>query len=256
VNGPRRETFELGARPKIELNLPSGDAVFLPGEEGRVEVQVEGRHAEEFVVEQVGGRILLRPPGGWGSRWDSFDVTVRVPAGAELEVRAASADVGVEVDLGSLEAGLASGDLRAQRIEGNAAVESASGDVELGEVGGHLAVSTASGDLRLGETRGHAALNTASGEVRLGSVLGHLEVSTQSGDLEVERYAGDDLECSSTSGDVRIGLPPGRALDVDLNTISGEIRSDFSAEGGDGATARLRVKTISGDIALVRAAGQ
>jgi hypothetical protein len=54
---------------------------------------------------------------------------------------------------------------------------------------------------------------------------------------------------------VRIGLPPGRTLDVDLNTLSGDIRSDFSPEGGDGAAARLRVKTISGGITLLRATG-
>ena len=86
----------------------------------------------------------------------------------------------------------------------------------------------------------------------MGSVLAPLSVSTQSGRFEVEHYEGGDLECNSTSGDVRIGLPPGRTLDVDLNTVSGDIRSDFSTEDGDGATARLRVKTVSGDIVLVR----
>ena len=252
----RQDVFEVGRRPRIELSLPSGEAVFLPGDEGKVEVRVEGHHADEFVVEHLGGRIVLRSPGGARSRWDSFDVTVRAPAGVDLEVRTASADVGVEVNLGSLSVSLASGDLKARKVGGDAAVESASGDVELGEVGGDLAVSTASGDVRLGEVRGHSAVNTASGEARLGSVLGALAVSTQSGDFEVEHYAGDDLECSSTSGDVRIGLPPGRDLDVDLNTVSGDIRSDFSPKDGDGATARLRVKTISGDIALLRANGR
>ena len=65
----------------------------------------------------------------------------------------------------------------------------------------------------------------------------------------------EDLECNSTSGDVRIGLPSGRTLDVDLNMLSGDIRSDFSPECGDGATARLRVRTVSGDIALLRSTG-
>ena len=251
MSGARREVFEVGWRPRVELSLPSGNAVFLPGEEGRVEVRVKGHRADEFVVEDLGGRIVLRTPGGSGSRWDSFEVTARVPAGVDLEVKTASADVGAEVDLGSLSASLASGDLKIRKVEGNAAVESASGDVELGEVDGHLAVSTASGDVRLDEVRGHAAVNTASGEARLGSALGALDVSTQSGDLEVGHYAGDDLECNTTSGDVKIGLPPGRDLDVDLNTVSGDIRSDFSADDVDGAAARLRVKTISGDIALV-----
>jgi DUF4097 and DUF4098 domain-containing protein YvlB len=160
------------------------------------------------------------------------------------------------VALGSLGASLASGDLRAGEIEGDASVESASGDVELGEVGGGLNVNTASGDVHLRQAGGRVALSTASGEVRLGSVLAALSVSTQSGDFEVEHFEGGDLDCNSTSGDVRIGLPSGRTLDVDLNTLSGDIRSDFSPEDGDGATARLRVKTISGDIVLVRAPGK
>jgi DUF4097 and DUF4098 domain-containing protein YvlB len=252
VSDSRRETFEVGGRPGIEVNLPSGDVVFLPGEKGTVEFLIEARHADDLVVERRGGRIVLRTSDRSVSRWDSFDVTVRTPAGADLEVRAASADVDVQVALRSLAARLASGDIRVGEIEDEATVESASGAVELGEVGGNLAVSTASGDIALRRADRRVEMHTASGEIRLGSVLAPLSVSTQSGDFEVEHYEGGDLECNSTSGDVRIGLPPGRTLDVDLNTVSGDIRSDFSPEDGDGATARLRVKTISGDIVLVR----
>jgi DUF4097 and DUF4098 domain-containing protein YvlB len=252
VSDSRRETFEVGGRPGIEVNLPSGDVVILPGENDTVEFLIEGRHADDLVVEQRGGKIVLRISDGSVSRWDSFDVTVRTPAGADLEVRVASADVDVQVALGSLGANLASGNIKVAEIENHATIESASGDVELGEVGGSLAVSTASGDVMLRRADGRAEMHTASGEIRLGSVLASLSVSTQSGDFEVEHLGSGDLECNSTSGDVRIGLPPGRTLDVDLNTVSGDIRSDFSPEDGDGATARLRVKTVSGDIVLVR----
>jgi DUF4097 and DUF4098 domain-containing protein YvlB len=255
VSDSRHEEFQVGGRHRIEVNLPSGEAVFLPGEPGRVEVEVEGRNAEELVIEQRGSRIVLRTPQGSGSRWDSFEVTVRTPANADLEVNVASVDVDVQVATGTLLARLASGGIRAGEIEGDATVQTASGDVELGEVGGSCSVNTASGDVRLGQAGGRVAVQTASGVARLGTMLAALSASTQSGDFEVEHYEGGDLECNSTSGDVRIGLPSGRTLDVDLNTLSGDIRSDFSAEGGDGATARLRVRTISGDITLLRATG-
>jgi hypothetical protein len=251
----RRERFEVGGRPGVNLDLPSGKAVFLAGEPGVVEVSVEGRHADEFVVERSGDKIFLRTPEGSRSRWDSFDLTVRMPQGGDVEVRAASADVEAEVELGSLAVTLASGDLRVGDVSGDAAVQSASGDVGLGEVGGSLAVNTASGGIKVRRAGGDAALNSASGGVRADSALGALAVSTQSGDVEISHYAGEDLECNSTSGDVGIGLPPGLSLDVDLNTLSGEIRSKFSPEDGDGATARLRVKTVSGDISLVGSAG-
>jgi DUF4097 and DUF4098 domain-containing protein YvlB len=255
VSDTRHEEFQFGGRHRIEVNLPSGEAVFLPGEPGRVEIDVEGRNAEELVIEQRAGRILLRTPQMLGSRWDSFEVTVRTPAGADLEVNAASADVDVQVASRTLLARLASGGIRAGEIEGDATAQTASGDVELGEVGGNLSVNTASGDVRLGRAEGRVVVQTASGVARLGTVLAALSVSTRSGDFEVEEYEGGDLECISTSGDVRIGLPPGRTLDVDLNTLSGDIGSDFSPEGGDGATARLRVRAVSGDIILLRATG-
>jgi hypothetical protein len=169
MSDSRHETFDVGGRPRIEVSLPSGDIVFLPGESGKVEVDVEGRNAEDLAIEQRGGRILLRTPDGLGSRWESFDVTVRTPAGAEVDVRAASADVDVQVALGSLGARLASGDIRVGEIEGDATLESASGDVELGEVGGNLDVSTASGDVQLGRAGGRVVVHTASGGARLGS---------------------------------------------------------------------------------------
>lgn len=250
----RRESIEVDGRTRVELNLPSGEAVFLPGGPEVVEVTVEGRQADEFVVEKVGGRILLRTPESARSRWDSFDLTVRMPAGCELEVRAASADVRAEVGLGSLKIDVASGDVVAGDVGGDAAVRSASGGVDLGGVSGDLAVNTASGDVRVREIGGRATLDSASGDVRVGEALGVLAISSQSGDLEVGRYGGDDLECGSTSGDVKIGLPPGRDLDVDIDTVSGEIRSDFPPEEGGGATARLRVKTVSGDVTLFGAA--
>lgn len=253
MNDARREQFEVDGPVRVELNLPSGAATFLPGEPGLVEVSVEGGRADEFVIESVGGRVLLRTPESSRSRWDSFAVTVRMPPGCGLQVRAASADVAGEVDLGPLNVDVASGTLVVENVRGDVAVRAASGNVEIGAVGGAAAVNTASGDIRLREVKGRAVLNSASGDVWLGAALGALSASTQSGDLEVGRYEGGDLECNSNSGDVRIGLPPGRALEVEIDTVAGDIRSDFSTGDGNGFTARLRVKTVSGDIALVRA---
>jgi hypothetical protein len=256
VNGARQERFGVDGPVRVELNLPSGEAVFLPGVPDEVEVVIEGRQANEFVVEKAGDRILLETPRIWRSRWDSFGITVRMPAGCDLRVQAASAGVRSEVDLGSLEMEVASGTLAAGDIAGNARVQSASGDVALGSVSRDLTVNTASGDIRARQVGGRASLNSASGDVRVGDAVGVLAATTQSGDLEVGCYGGHDLECNSASGDVKIGLPPGLDLDVDVDTVSGEIHSDFSPDDGDGGTARLRVKTISGDVTLARANGR
>lgn len=252
----RNETFEVGGNPKVELkNLASGHASFLPGEDGEVVVVVEGRHAEEFEIRQSGDAITLRAPDTLTSRWNSFEVTVRMPAGTELAANVASADVDIEVDVAKLGFNSASGDVRVKGVEGGAGVNTASGDVGVESVGGNLGVNTASGNVRVREVGGNLGVNTASGDLRVESALADVGFSSASGDLEVGRYGGESLECQTHSGDVKIGIPPGRTLEVDMNTLSGDIRNELGEAEGEqnGATARLRVKTLSGDITLARA---
>ncbi|MGH3090499.1 MAG: DUF4097 family beta strand repeat-containing protein [Rubrobacteraceae bacterium] len=256
----RRETFEVGGKPKVELkSLPAGHASFLPGENGSVEVAVEGYHADEFVIEQFGDRVSIQAPERLDTRWDSFEVTVRMPAGTELGANVASADVDIEVDLARLGFNSASGDLRAKSIEGNARINTASGDVSCEKVGGNVGLNTASGDVRVREVKGNLGANTASGDLRVESAFSDLGFRSASGDLEVGSYGGESLECNTQTGNVKIALPPGRTLEVDMNTLTGDIRNELGeAEGesekGDSATARLRVKTLSGDITLGRVA--
>lgn len=273
----RRETFEVGGRPRIELkSLPSGHASFLPGEEGKVEIEVEGRHADEFEIEQFGERVAIQAPERLGTRWDSFEVTVRMPDEvSSLGANVASADVDIEVDLKTLGFNSASGNLTARNVTGDAGANTASGDVAFGSVGGDIGVNTASGHVRVREVGGDLGVNTASGDLHVGHARSDLEFQSASGDLEVGNYAGESLDCNIHSGDVKISVPPGRTLEVDLNTLTGDIRNELETgtppsppepplpadipneppaeEDGNAATARLRVKTLSGDITLARA---
>ncbi|MBA2693563.1 MAG: DUF4097 family beta strand repeat protein [Rubrobacter sp.] len=257
----RRETFEVGGKAKIELkSLPSGRASFLPGEDGKVEVYVRGRDVEEFLIEHFGDTIELRAPEGISTRWDSFEVEVRMPEkGVSLSANVAAADVEVGVDIETLGFNSASGNLRTKNIEGDAGVNTASGAVEIEVVGGKLGVNTASGDIRVREAKGNLGANSASGDVRVESALADLELRSAAGDLEVGNYAGGDLRCTTQAGDIKISVPPGRTLEVDMNTHTGDIRNELGeSEGGtedegNGATAHLRMKTLSGDITLARA---
>lgn len=250
----RAERLEVGGPARLDVRLPSGRLVIAPGEAGSVEVQVTGPRADEFVIEQTGDRVVLQPSEGLGGRWGSFDVTVRAPEGVELDVRAASADVDVEVGLGSLRASLASGDLRAGSVEEDAGLKSASGDLRIEAVGGRLDLSTASGEVWIGTVAGSATINTASGDVRIERVDDSLTLRTASGDVSVGHFAGDSLEAKTISGDLRVGLPAGRTVQVDLASLAGEIRHDFEpGEEAAGPSVRVSARTVSGDIRLTRA---
>jgi hypothetical protein len=67
------------------------------------------------------------------------------------------------------------------------------------------------------------------------------------------------VKLSSVSGDVRVGVQPGLRLYLDVGTVSGSANSelesdDASAAGDDGEIVELRVRTVSGDARIERAA--
>lgn len=265
----RTETFQVAAAVQLEVNLASGTATVLSGEQGTVTVEVRGHDAESFRVEQIGDRILLRPREGFGHGWRSYDLTVQVPPGGELEMRGASADVNVEAALARLRVNLATGSLRARDVAGEASVRTASGDVHLDRVGGRLDLTTASGDVEVGAVNGAVSVRAASGDVRLGSACDDVVSSSASGNVWIRAFDGGLLRCNTASGDVRVGLPPGRIVDIDMSTLSGTVRNDFDDETVAGASragssnspsavdagrrARLQLRTVSGDVWLQRA---
>jgi DUF4097 and DUF4098 domain-containing protein YvlB len=256
----RREQFTVAERPAVVLRLASGSARLLEGQAGHVIVEIEGRDPERFTVEQVGDRVLVEQPSGV-LRWGRYDVVVTAPAGVRLEAHVATADVDAAVQLGSLTANVASGELHVGDVSGDVRVKSASGDVRLGDVGGELDVTTASGDVRVGAVAGAIGVSTASGGCQFAAAADVLDVRSASGDVVVRRFDGSDLRAKSMSGDVRIGFPPGRTLEVDLSTISGSVRNTFgldasgSSRNNGGTRVRVNAHTVSGDIVLDRAPG-
>lgn len=254
----RTETFSVTGTVRLELRLGAGRATVLPGDEGAVVIDVRGRDAGSFRIEQSGDHISLRPEDGFGNRWRSYDLTIRLPAGSQLEVRTASADVDIEVGLSRLRANCASGDLRAGNVSGEAVVRSASGNVGLSGVDGRLDVSTASGDIEVERADGEVTFRGASGDLAVGAARGSLSGRSASGDVWVRSFEGELLRCTTASGNVRVGLPAGRTVDVDVSTLSGGLHNDFAAEpgggSGDGPTSRLQLRTVSGDVRLERAA--
>ena len=257
MTATRRESFTVAAGDEgsvtLEVRLPAGDVRVQLGDPGRLDIEIVGTDPDELQVEQAGSRVVVEHEWAAAVRWERYRVTARVPPEPRLVLRLASADVTVETPLSALEADTASGELRAGDVAGATTVRSASGAVSLRTVGGRLKVTTASGAATVACSVDEASLRTAAGDVRVGRAQAQLRARTASGDVEVGVFEGEDLDCATVSGHVAVGLPAGRTLDVDLQTLSGRIHNDFGvdAPAGDGH-GRVRLRTVSGDIRLQR----
>ena len=240
---------------ELEVKIPAGDIVVetIDGEESTVFVEGSERLVEQTIVEQRGNRIVVEFRGqkgfgitidiaGWRFGNEKLRVHARVPHSSRAELSSASADAHVSGQLSALDAKTASGDLTVAA-----------------EVFGDAAVKTVSGDVRLqGPVHGDVQVQTVSGDAHVSRVGGSVTTKSVSGDVRIESAREGKATLQSVSGDIVLGVEPGTALDVDANSVSGDLDSavPLGSEAGfefGGPTLVVRGKTVSGDFRIVRA---
>jgi DUF4097 and DUF4098 domain-containing protein YvlB len=229
----------------------SGEIVISAASAGHVGVAIDGG-GDEYVLQQVGDLITIKPPRGRPRRFASADLQIEVPPTATVALSCASGDVQVNALVHDLEVETSSGDMRVGDVTRSAALRSASGDVVVGRVGERLDLTTASGDVRVGTVAHDASVTSTSGDVYIEEVGETADLRSASGNLDIMRFLGVDLAARTLSGDVRIGIPARRDLDVDIQSLSGSLRNRLPK--GDGSaperSVSLRIKTVSGDVTL------
>lgn len=211
-----------------------------------------------------------------GLRWRAVEIAVAigVPTGSSLTCRAGSAGITTHGELSWVDLTTGSGDVELERVDGRAVVRTGSGDVQLTGSAVDLHVTAGSGDLRIAEVTDQAVLRTGSGDVTVRHGRGRIEIKCGSGDITLEDVHGEVIaktgsgdvcvtrattgrfQTTSASGDVRIGVATGTAAWLDLNTVTGDVRSeldDAEAPPDHDTTVELHVKTATGDITVARA---
>lgn len=261
-------SFTTPEPPRLRVRVPAGTIAVEAGDTGETTVELEALRNDEATrdaleratVEQQGDRIVVEiGKAGWGffGRSPQVGVRVRCPHGTSLDCDTASADIVASGRLGDVEVKSASADVLLHHVAGSLSVTSASGDVRVDEVDGDGRVNTVSGDARLGAVRGELAASTVSGDVELGEVHRGAIVQSVSGDQRLRSIRGGEIQLKSVSGDVAVGVLTGTRLFIDASSTSGEVRSELDVGDtpveGNGSEASLRVKTVSGDVAVTRA---
>ncbi len=225
----------------------SGEAAEL-AERTRVELTDDGRRLRVEVPERRG---LLN------FRSARVDVRVTVPTGSAVTTKAASAGITCAGRFAAATVNTASGDTTIDDVDGDVEVHAASGRLRLRSGGGRVTAHTASGKVEIGTATGDVEVHAASGEVRIGVAEASVRVKTASGRVTIDEAGSGTIELNAASGDLRVGVRAGVVAHLDLNTISGRVRSELPVEDSrpaDGAPLEIRARTVSGDL-LVAAAG-
>jgi hypothetical protein len=250
------QSFHTPLPLTLEVSIPSGDidVETTGGEETSLTVDGDERMLEHVELRHDGNRVsvTLRDKSKLGFSFSlgsivfgngGLRVQARVPHGAGVKVKTASADSNITGHLGMLDVNGVSGDVRVRgEIAEDATVRTVSGDVDLERVDGDVSVQTVSGDLR----------------VR--AVAGSVDTKSVSGDIRLEALTAGDARFSSVSGDIEIGIASGSLLDVDAGSTSGDLASEVplateppSGEEAAAPTVILRGRTVSGDVRVFRA---
>lgn len=216
---------------------------------------VERLGGAPLIVEVTDGMVEIEhgTEGRWpqGSTPQAF-VRLTVPASADVAVTTASASVLLAGMVGETSIRTASGDVVLERTGGNVRARTASGDIAGRQATATLRCETVSGDLTLAS----GAPPAISAKTVSGAVL-----------LDVTLQPAGEYELASVSGDVALRLDDDAGARVDARSVSGRLDSAFqqlhperrspvgrSLCGQVGAgDADLSVRTVSGDIALLRA---
>jgi len=247
----RKETFEVGGSVRVIASTRSGDIAVVSGPGGILEVTVDGPGASNYEIDQLGDVITVEPRRRGRFAASSADVVLTVPESASLELSCTSGDINVQCDVDELRASVASGDIRTGSVRGVFRVNSASGDIKAESVM-DAEVNTASGTVRIGRVLRNIRLNAASGNVYVDEVGESAICKVASSDVRIGAFTGTEVRHKSMSGDLHLGIPPRRTIELDFSSVSGRLRNRLP-QGDGGPSEKLltiSVNAVSGDLTL------
>ena len=269
------QTFETPGSVFLQIKLPSGRVVVTTSDEPRTSVELvgSGRRGDDAVEDVVvtaderNGRHVVRIEQTDRFRWGPIQITwggeiearITCPVGTDLELSGGSVELRSNGELGDASVRTASGDVRLRSVSGKLELKTASGDVSLDAMNEGSLV-TVSGDVEIGRIDGSLTARSVSGDTRIRALAGLVAVTTTSGDVELDAVSGGDVRVQTVSGDVRVGVVQGTRVWIDAASVSGDLASELGLEDSEpasdagGPVVPLHVKTVSGDVSIVRSA--
>ncbi len=285
---------EVRGMPSLRVIYPGNHVHYAPGrgdhstqmrvrDDGTFGDDGDHRHEHDWDRSREGRRVTIdSESGGLDAH---ADLRVQIPAGrrvslylavgkvtvtnvsGDLWIDAASSPVTTTGFKGMLDVDVGSGSVQVSQLEGDLSVDTGSGPVEISRVKGRtLSIDTGSGDVTGTDLQGdEVSIETGSGNIRL-TALHAPKISLETGSGSVIADLRDDLkslDVETGSGDVAITAPPSLGAEVEIETSSGDIETDFAMQvtrhGRDHMTGRIgdgkgtiAIEAGSGEIKLLK----
>jgi len=236
-----RETRPASPKGEVAVEIPFGSVQIIGWD--RSEVLVEGTvgpGVESVDVSSDSGDVSVEVElgGGYGKAGMIADLVIHVPAASEVSLEGIHTTMEVRnIRGGAVDAESVSGDVAVAGELKSVVVESISGNVEISGTVGSVSIETASGNITADAVDGEFDIETVSGDVVVrGGTIKRGQVSTASGSVRIEGRlaATGDLDVETLSGEVWLVVPEDVSAEFEIETFSGQIRSDFT--GGDSTT--------------------
>lgn len=148
----------------------------------------------------------------------------------DCHARASGTRIDLETSGGGIEATNASGLVR---------LETSGGGIRLRDLNGKINAQTSGGSVSGDGITGELVTTTSGGGIRLTNMAGSLEATTSAGSVDLQlTKIGDYLRLSTSAGNVRVQMPLGKGMNVD---VSGN-RVSMPLNNFDGTSEKDRVK--------------
>ena len=283
ININQFENSSINGIDALEINLLSVDVEVYPILSNEFEFNLKGycskaqeNNVPKLSVQTVGETVKLNIiyPQGINFGVQDLDLYIGIPENykGKIEIGTASGDIEIEnIKLEDFEAKTLSGEIKINSVKslGSSLINSASGDFQINNLESknlnaeslsgemyfeYLVVlndsyfQTSSGDISIENMdTGYSRFKTISGDILIENSMKINSVTTTSGDIDIKNFEIDnELNIESVSGSVELDFVEGSLIDLEFNSLSGDLDNYF----GDimGGKNKVYVKTTSGDL--------
>lgn len=283
----RRLSVEA-SEDRLVVRYPDRDVVYRDARRSgtfNVQLNVDGDGSFQSGYDDLArGRTVHIRSGGSGLEAHA-DLRILVPRGQRVRLSLGVGEIEATNVEGDVELSTRVTGVTATRMKGRVTARSGSGVVRVERSEADVVASAGSGSVELRDVRGREVrVSTGSGSVEGFDVsVERFEASTGSGGVRVDDLDAADVRATAGSGSIRLGmtkiadavvrtgsgsvtltLPAVVNVELDVNTGSGGISTDFpvTMDGvrrrelrgriGTGADGRVRVHTGSGSVRLLK----